>query len=133
MRRQWPTSTISTASIVRTLRDLTGNEQPFGGKVVLFGGDFRQVLPLMSHAERAKVVSMTIKRWNQWNNVRQLHRHQNMRARRACNSVEEADRFSTWLLCIGEGQGPTYDNGIVNDLIRMQEEMAVDSVDQLLN
>jgi len=86
----------------------------------------------MRHAERAKVVSITIKRWNQWNNVRQLHLHRNMRARRACNSMEEADRFSTWLLRIGEGREPMYDNGVVNDLIRIPEETAVDSVDQLL-
>jgi len=45
----------------RTLRDLTSTDRPFGGKVVLFGGDFRQVLPVMRHAERAKIVSMTIK------------------------------------------------------------------------
>ena len=67
-----------------TLRDLTGNEQPFGGNVVLFCGDFRQVLPLMRHAERAKVVSITIKRWNQWNNVRQLHAPASEYARTAC-------------------------------------------------
>jgi len=46
--------------------------------------------------------------------------------------MEEADRFSTWLLRIGEGREPMYDNGVVNDLIRIPEEMAVDSVDQLL-
>ena len=46
--------------------------------------------------------------------------------------MEEADRFSTLLLRIGEGREPMYDNGVVNDLIRIPEETAVDSVDQLL-
>jgi hypothetical protein len=31
----------------RTLQDIMGSNQPFGGKVMLFGGDFRQVLPVV--------------------------------------------------------------------------------------
>jgi bifunctional ADP-heptose synthase (sugar kinase/adenylyltransferase) len=32
----------------RTLQDIMGCNQPFGGKVMLFGGDFRQVLPIVT-------------------------------------------------------------------------------------
>ena len=31
----------------RTLRDVTGNDDPFGGKVLVLGGDFRQILPVI--------------------------------------------------------------------------------------
>ena len=31
----------------RLLRDLTGDSRPFGGKVLLLGGDFRQLLPVV--------------------------------------------------------------------------------------
>ena len=31
----------------RTLRDVMATEQPFGGKVMLLGGDFRQILPVI--------------------------------------------------------------------------------------
>ena len=31
----------------RTLRDITQHDQPFGGKVVVLGGDFRQTLPVI--------------------------------------------------------------------------------------
>ena len=37
----------------RTLQDVRGNERPFGGIVVVFGGDFKQILPVIvkgSHA-----------------------------------------------------------------------------------
>ena len=34
----------------RTFRDLLGADVPFGGKVVVFGGDFRQVLPVIPRA-----------------------------------------------------------------------------------
>ena len=31
----------------RTLQDIMGCIEPFGGKVIAFGGDFRQVLPVV--------------------------------------------------------------------------------------
>ena len=34
------------------LRDLLANDLPFGGKVLVLGGDFRQVLPVMPHCAR---------------------------------------------------------------------------------
>ena len=36
-------------AIDRMLRDVTRQDIRFGGKVVLFGGDFRQVLPVVHH------------------------------------------------------------------------------------
>ena len=35
-------------TVDRTLQDIMGCNQPFGGKVMLFGGDFRQVLPVVT-------------------------------------------------------------------------------------
>ena len=43
------------------LRDLMSNDLPFGGKVVVLGGDFRQVLPVMPHASREEIVGHAIK------------------------------------------------------------------------
>ena len=39
------------------LRDLLGNDLPFGGKVLVLGGDFRQVLLVMPHASRVQGIS----------------------------------------------------------------------------
>ena len=50
-------------------QDITGIKQPFGGKVMLFSGDFRQVLPVVRHAGRAHIVSVTMKRWELWPKV----------------------------------------------------------------
>ncbi|XP_026384263.1 uncharacterized protein LOC113279822 [Papaver somniferum] len=36
----------SVESFDTTMRDITGNKKPFGGKIVILGGDFRQVLRL---------------------------------------------------------------------------------------
>ena len=42
------------------LRDLTRVDLPFGGKVLVLGGDFRQVLPVMPHCSREDVVSHSL-------------------------------------------------------------------------
>ena len=39
----------------RTLRDITKVELPFGGKIVLFAGDFRQILPVVRGGSRAQI------------------------------------------------------------------------------
>ena len=40
----------------RSFRDITGLELPFGGKVMVFVGDFRQVLPIVRRGNRAQAV-----------------------------------------------------------------------------
>ena len=37
----------------RNLRDIMDSTENFGGKVIVFGGDFRQVLPVVPHGTRA--------------------------------------------------------------------------------
>ena len=48
------------------LRDLTDDPRHFGGKVVLFAGDFRQVLPVMPHASREEIVSHSLRHHRFW-------------------------------------------------------------------
>ena len=45
-------------AVDRTFRDITGIEVPFGGKLIVLGGDFRQVLPVIPHAGPADVVQL---------------------------------------------------------------------------
>ena len=40
----------------RTLRDITNNENPFGGKILILSGDFRQTLPIIPYASRGTIV-----------------------------------------------------------------------------
>ena len=44
----------------RLLRDLTGDARPFGGKVFVLGGDFRQLLPVVPGANEPEIVANTI-------------------------------------------------------------------------
>jgi hypothetical protein len=44
----------------RTLRDITGLDQPFGGKVLVAGGDFRQILPVVRRAAAPQIVASSL-------------------------------------------------------------------------
>ena len=79
------------------LRDLMSNDCPFGGKVIVLGGDFRQVLPVVRHATRAAIVEATLKHSPLWPVFRTLHLVENMRARK------EEKEFAEWLLKVGDG------------------------------
>ena len=46
-----------------SLRDPCSCDLPFGGKVIVFGGDFRQILPVIRHVTRSEVVSACLNRW----------------------------------------------------------------------
>ena len=52
-----------------TIQDFAGNDEPFGGKVLVMSGDFRQVLPVIPKASRPKIVASTIKHWIGWLNT----------------------------------------------------------------
>ncbi|GBG85431.1 hypothetical protein CBR_g40073 [Chara braunii] len=49
-----------------TLRDLCNSNLPFGGKVLLLSGDFRQVLPIVKHGSRAQQIDASIKMSPLW-------------------------------------------------------------------
>ncbi|XP_064643567.1 ATP-dependent DNA helicase PIF1-like [Lineus longissimus] len=80
------------------LRDITGNNNTlFGGKIILLGGDFRQVLPFTPRASRTKTIENCIKNSPLWPQILRFHLTKNMRADAA------AQDFSTWLLTVGNG------------------------------
>lgn len=95
----------------RTLRDLMAgptdnpdNLPPFGGKVIVLGGDFRQVLPVMRRASRAQVVDSCIKRSPLWHAFTVFHLTDNMRVWTADPQGATRQRlqaFASWLLAIG--------------------------------
>ncbi|XP_022685452.1 uncharacterized protein LOC101755427 [Setaria italica] len=83
----------------RSLRDIKDCMQPFGSKVMLFGGDFRQVLPVVARGIRAQITDATFLKSYIWESVRCIQLTQNMRAQsdmwfadyllRISNSTEE--------------------------------------------
>ena len=84
-------------AIDEMLRDITGNSVPFGGKLLLFSGDFRQTLPVVPRTHPAVILENCINRAYQWRHFKQFSLSVNMRA----NPGER--EFSEWLLQLGDG------------------------------
>jgi hypothetical protein len=99
----------------RTMRDVLSENKPsrallpFGGKPVVLGGDFRQILPVVRKGSRSAVVGASITNSNMWQHVTLLKLHTNMRLRNPAlqgNQREELENFSKWVLSIGDGTAP---------------------------
>ncbi|XP_054710250.1 ATP-dependent DNA helicase pif1-like [Uloborus diversus] len=83
-------------AVDRLLQDITNCKEPFGGKVMLLGGDFRQVLPVILRGSRTLTVASSLKKHNLWLKFHKLYLTKNMR------TLESERDFSTWLLDLGE-------------------------------
>jgi ATP-dependent DNA helicase PIF1 len=95
----------------RTLKDIMGDgikksELIFGGKVVVFGGDFRQILPVIPRANRSDIVHASINSSYIWDHCQVLELTKNMRLKHGSDPKEneEIEEFSNWLLRLGEGR-----------------------------
>lgn len=93
----------------RSLSDIIGKDRnnPFGGKVVVLGGDFRQVLPVINGECRAEIVLASLNSSYLWEHCRVLQLTKNMRLLSGSLAPEEAAdlrEFSQWILDIGDGK-----------------------------
>ncbi|XP_022841953.1 uncharacterized protein LOC111365646 [Olea europaea var. sylvestris] len=53
----------------KILKDITECELPFGGKVVVFGGDFRQVLPVVQRGTKDDIMKASLVFFQIYNNI----------------------------------------------------------------
>ncbi|TKR61952.1 hypothetical protein L596_025979 [Steinernema carpocapsae] len=87
----------------RKMRELTCVNAPFGGKIMLLGGDFRQILPVKRFACRGELVNFCIKSSELWPLFNKHSLINNMRVR------EDQQAHKDWLLQLGNGQLPHFD------------------------
>ena len=101
--------------IDRSLRDLCSCDLPFGGKVIVFGGDFRQILPVIRHGTRSEVVSACLNKSPLWGCVKVMKLTINMRLQRLSSEDSvEVSEFSDFLLRVGEGTEPQNEDNMVH-------------------
>ncbi|XP_071909658.1 uncharacterized protein [Coffea arabica] len=86
------------------LKDLMDSDLPFGGKVIVFGGDFRQTLPIIEQATKEVLIESTFPVSLLWSQLHKIRLTENMRAM-------FDPGFSQFLLRVGEGREPVDDQG----------------------
>nr|XP_040256329.2 uncharacterized protein LOC120974039 [Aegilops tauschii subsp. strangulata] len=97
----------------KSLRDIlrftneNSDEKPFGGMTIILGGDFRQILPVITKGRREQIVNATIKRSYLWKHFEIFELTQNMRLK--CLSDDPIQKqkvaeFAEWILQIGDGK-----------------------------
>ncbi|XP_027174539.1 ATP-dependent DNA helicase PIF1-like [Coffea eugenioides] len=105
-------------SLDRLLRDLLNSDCIFGGKVLVFGGDFQQTLPVVRKGQREYYVSASLVNSYLWPHLQKIRLTENMRAR-------SDPSFSDFLLKIGNGTEPT----ILDNKIKLQSSMLIPFID----
>ncbi|TKR59316.1 hypothetical protein L596_029006 [Steinernema carpocapsae] len=82
----------------RKLREIMRNDVPFGGKIMLLGGDFRQVLPVKRFASKGELIDFCLKSCDLWPLFKTHSLLQNMRVR------PDQIQFKDWLLNLGDNK-----------------------------
>ena len=79
----------------KTSRDVNYKDEPFGGKLIVLGGDFRQILPVIKQGFRNTIIEETVKHSHLWPffNISNLK----------INIRTQNKEFASFLLDIGEG------------------------------
>ncbi|XP_073046401.1 uncharacterized protein [Primulina eburnea] len=101
-------------SVSKSFQDIMENQIPFGGKTMVFGGDFRQVLPVVKRGSKAEQIATSISRSTFWNCVKIIHLQQNMR------SAQDIE-FSQFLLRVGDGLQHT----VNRDFIKLPDSIII--------
>ena len=83
------------------LRDIMQTDQPFGGKVLVLCGDFRQTLPVIPGASRAGIIDKCLNQHPLWRHFTVMHLTKNMRVN--AKSDPKLIEWSDWLQRIGDG------------------------------
>ncbi|XP_076942447.1 uncharacterized protein LOC143612312 [Bidens hawaiensis] len=122
----------------RTLKDVLkgGNhkncEHLFGGKVIVFGGDFRQIIPVEQNGSRIDIVNASLSSSHIWSKCKVLRLTKNMRLTVGCQAsdLEDTSGFTEWLLEHGEGKLGGDNDG--NAIIEISDDLLIgDSFDPL--
>ncbi|XP_073266985.1 uncharacterized protein [Populus alba] len=91
----------------KSLRDVLRLNNPFGGKSVLLGGDFRQILPVIPGGTKEEIINASFTSSLLWSAFTFLTLNQNMRLSAEGLSPDQKDelrQFAEWILLIGDGQ-----------------------------
>jgi hypothetical protein len=125
------TSKNIISSVDRLLRNLMGHYdqsnqfhphiKPFGGKIFIFGGDFRQNMPVIPRQNRAGIMMQLISRCAWWPSVQKFKLTVNERIRRLALPSEDVASFGNFLTDVGNGAIPIHKD-LGDFMIRIPDE-----------
>ncbi|KAG2846381.1 hypothetical protein PC112_g1507 [Phytophthora cactorum] len=116
-------------AVDQSLRDLMDNDdEPFGGKVFVLSGDFRQILPVVVRGTPAQTIDACLKSSTLWPKFQQLHLRENMRVISSQNesTATELAEFSEFLLQVGEGRHET-NPALGPNCIKIPKDMLIEN------
>ncbi|OIT35017.1 hypothetical protein A4A49_62119, partial [Nicotiana attenuata] len=97
----WDEVSMAKKKVIETfdilMKDLMDTNALFGGKVVVFGGDFRQTLPVVRSGKKEDFIQESLLYSKIWNQLEKLQLLENMRAK-------TDPMFCEYLMRIGNGQ-----------------------------
>ncbi|PWZ17253.1 ATP-dependent DNA helicase PIF4 [Zea mays] len=123
---------LQKASLIiwdNSMRDIMGRPSlPFGGKTIVFGGDFRQLLHVVRKGSRAHIVAASLRSSYLWESMCHLKLVRNMRAK-------SDPWFAEYLLRVGGGTEQVNNDDIpINPkkrkLLRVSDDSKVLMVDE---
>ncbi|XP_052119105.1 uncharacterized protein LOC110273073 [Arachis duranensis] len=122
----------------RCLRDIVRFEPYYNperplGKVVVLGGDFRQILPVIPMGSRQDIVQAAINSSYLWQhcNVLRLTMNMPLIVRASYMSLSDVSQFASWLLDIGDGIAGDSTDG--ESIVVIPDEIIIQDFDQLVD
>ncbi|XP_028790715.1 ATP-dependent DNA helicase PIF1-like [Neltuma alba] len=102
-------------AVDRTFKDIMHCQEPFCGKCIVMGGDFRQILPVIPKGSRATIVDACITSSLLWNHCTVFRSTRNMRLNSSSinQGMYSLEKFSKWLLDVGDGNLGLPHDGVV--------------------
>ena len=99
----------------RTLKDLMDSKEPFGGKVIVLAGDFRQLTMVLPRASQAQIIAASFKNSSLWHHFKIVRLMENMRIQNNGNDPKLL-AFDKWLERLGDGKLVEDENSLVTIL-----------------
>ncbi|XP_012853088.1 PREDICTED: uncharacterized protein LOC105972657 [Erythranthe guttata] len=118
----------------KTMKSILDSDMPFGDKVVVLGGGFLQILPVVLKASRQDTVHATMNSSPLWRQCKVMKLNKNMRLQSSSSSAnaDEIREFTDWILRIRND-----DAGEINDgdaTIEIPDDMLIrNSADPFLD
>ena len=116
---------ILLEALDRLLQDLMDSNEPFGGKIVVLGGDFRQLPTVKKRESRAQIVNASIIRSPLWDCFKAMTLEENMTIQNNGNHPKLIE-FDNWLQKLGDGKLETHPG---TDYVTLPDHLCSEIVD----